>query len=169
VVSTIRQLGVVGAYVVHMNPLVSTNPRWCPKIKSPAGVLPAGAKDRIEESLSASETNHSIITGFPQTKTQRSSLPPGAGQNCSRWVFGSFAASGDQASTVTRKKEPPAMEQPGAREKFSETRIVRGASGSSRSPQTAPGTTTTNAYLSRLRMLPGAKRKRPYLSPPKFE
>jgi hypothetical protein len=38
---------------------------------------------------------------FRKTKTQRSSLPPGAGQDCSRWVFGSFAAPSDEASTLS--------------------------------------------------------------------
>jgi hypothetical protein len=42
--------------------LPSSSQHLPPKIKTPAGVQPAGAKVRINESLSASGKNHSMIT-----------------------------------------------------------------------------------------------------------
>jgi hypothetical protein len=79
-------------------------------------------------------------------KTQRGSLPPGAGQDCSCWVFGSFVASGDQGITSVPKRKAPAAEQPGAGE-FTDALSDQGASVRSNSPQNTVGTTATNAWL----------------------
>ena len=78
--------------------------------KNPARVCAkAGKVDRgrrlRDGGLTASSCDSSTFSKRGQRKTQRSSLPPGAGQEGSVWIVGDLWVSGFEVSTIPAKQK----------------------------------------------------------------